>query len=175
MLLPSIPTELNLGDRCLDGVLSNNNYESDVLKVQARWRPVGGLPGLSSVVTMHVCLCMSACVVTLHVCLPLSPPDRYSSLPFTLRSHRNCVTQFQLLLSLSGAGRGSGWPLSGTRTAHWPSSCISGGSWLLELQSVTCTCVACQGSSLHPNYVWYDTPRARPLSSEQHLLYPTAL
>ncbi|XP_065745980.1 E3 ubiquitin-protein ligase CHFR isoform X3 [Phocoena phocoena] len=24
--------ELNLGDRCLDGVLSNNNYESDVLK-----------------------------------------------------------------------------------------------------------------------------------------------
>ncbi|XP_061025563.1 E3 ubiquitin-protein ligase CHFR isoform X1 [Eubalaena glacialis] len=25
--------ELNLGDRCLDGVLSNNNYESDVLKV----------------------------------------------------------------------------------------------------------------------------------------------
>ena len=39
MLLPSIPTELNLGDRCLDGVLSSNNYESDVLKVQARWRP----------------------------------------------------------------------------------------------------------------------------------------
>lgn len=34
MLLPSIPTELNLGDRCLDGVLSNNNYESDVLKVR---------------------------------------------------------------------------------------------------------------------------------------------
>ncbi|KAB1279278.1 E3 ubiquitin-protein ligase CHFR [Camelus dromedarius] len=24
--------ELNLGDRCLDGVLSNNNYESDILK-----------------------------------------------------------------------------------------------------------------------------------------------
>lgn len=26
-------TELNLGDKCLDGVLSNNNYESDILKV----------------------------------------------------------------------------------------------------------------------------------------------
>lgn len=26
-------TELNLGDRCLDGVLNNNNYESDILKV----------------------------------------------------------------------------------------------------------------------------------------------
>jgi len=25
--------ELDLGDRCLDGVLSNNHYESDVLKV----------------------------------------------------------------------------------------------------------------------------------------------
>lgn len=25
--------EFNLGDRCLDGVLSNNNYESDILKV----------------------------------------------------------------------------------------------------------------------------------------------
>lgn len=25
-------SELNLGDRCLDGVLSNNNYESDILK-----------------------------------------------------------------------------------------------------------------------------------------------
>ena len=35
-LLPSVLAELNLGDRCLDGVLSNNNYESDVLKVQAR-------------------------------------------------------------------------------------------------------------------------------------------
>ena len=161
MLLPSIPTELNLGDRCLDGVLSNNNYESDVLKVQARWRPMGGLPVLSS-------------VVTLHVCLPCIPSDRYSSLPFTLRSHRNCVTQFQLLLNLPREDRGSGWPLGGTRTALWPSSCISGGSWLLELQGLTCTCVTCQGSSLHPNYVQYDTPRARPFSSEQHLLYPIA-
>lgn len=35
MPLPSIPTELNLGDRCLDGVLNNNNYESDILKVPA--------------------------------------------------------------------------------------------------------------------------------------------
>ena len=25
--------ELNLGDKCLDGVLNNNNYESDILKV----------------------------------------------------------------------------------------------------------------------------------------------
>lgn len=73
MLLPSIPTELNLGDRCLDGVLSNNNYESDVLKVQARWRPVGGFPGLSSVVTVHVCLCMSACCDSACLFTPVSP------------------------------------------------------------------------------------------------------
>ncbi|XP_016001511.2 E3 ubiquitin-protein ligase CHFR isoform X3 [Rousettus aegyptiacus] len=28
----SVAAELNLGDRCLDGVLSNNHYESDILK-----------------------------------------------------------------------------------------------------------------------------------------------
>ncbi|KAB1255216.1 E3 ubiquitin-protein ligase CHFR [Camelus dromedarius] len=32
ILLPYVLAELNLGDRCLDGVLSNNNYESDILK-----------------------------------------------------------------------------------------------------------------------------------------------
>nr|XP_013004025.1 E3 ubiquitin-protein ligase CHFR isoform X7 [Cavia porcellus] len=29
----SFTSELNLGDKCLDGVLNNNNYESDILKV----------------------------------------------------------------------------------------------------------------------------------------------
>lgn len=33
--------ELNLGDKCLDGVLNNNNYESDILKVSAPHLPWG--------------------------------------------------------------------------------------------------------------------------------------
>ena len=109
------------------------------------------------------CLFVRVCMLWLCMSVyPCIPPDRYSSLPFTLRSHSNCVTQFQVLLSLPGAGKGSGWPLGGTRTAHWPSSCISGGSWLLELQGLTCTCVACQGSSLHPNICGMTPPGQGP-------------
>lgn len=42
-------TELHLGDRCLDGVLNNNNYESDILKVRGSGQGRGDLPRTFSV------------------------------------------------------------------------------------------------------------------------------
>lgn len=43
-------SELNLTDKCLDGVLNNNNYESEILQVS--W----DIPGVNTdVCQMHVC------------------------------------------------------------------------------------------------------------------------
>lgn len=162
----SILTELNLGDRCLDGVLSNNNYESDILKVPGfacRCVLDEGQEEASSELVSSVndsfcifwlVLPLSFCTPLMYVCFPHTPKNQY-----LLYAHH--IMNPQELLPMAptpalphaevfwgqGRGQAGSWvepgPLSDSSFLTVFLPMFRKLAWLLECQCVMCMSVSC--------------------------------